>query len=106
MPGVLKNALEWGSRPTFSFPLNQKSIAIIGASRGMFGPVRSHSHLRDVLFGCNATPINRPEVYFNHASSKIDSDGNVTDESTITLLKTAVEELLKAIIVKKFHTVN
>lgn len=84
IPGVLKNALEWASRPTFGFPMNEKPIAIIGASRGMFGPVRSHMHLRDVLFGCNAATISRPEVYVNHASSKIDANGNITDETINT----------------------
>ncbi|MBD0380468.1 NADPH-dependent FMN reductase [Paenibacillus sedimenti] len=101
LPGILKNALEWGSRPTFDFPLNEKPVAIIGASRGMFGPVRSHMHLRDVLFGCNAAPISRPEVYINYSSTKIDANGNVTDESTITLLKTAVEELTNQVVAKK-----
>lgn len=59
IPGVLKNALEWASRPSFGFPLNEKPVAIIGASRGMFGPIRSHMHLRDILFECNASPLTR-----------------------------------------------
>lgn len=103
IPGILKNALEWGSRPAFGFPLNEKPVAIIGASRGMFGPVRSHMHLRDILFGCNAAPLSRPEVYINHASMKIDANGNITDETTLTYLKSAVEELTYKAVTKKLY---
>jgi chromate reductase len=97
IPGVLKNALEWASRPSFGFPLNEKPVAIIGASRGMFGPIRSHMHLRDILFGCNAAPLSRPEVYVNNAAAKINDEGKVIDDGTHELLKRAVDTLIEAI---------
>ncbi|MBB6670481.1 NADPH-dependent FMN reductase [Cohnella nanjingensis] len=96
VPGVLKNALEWGSRPSFGFPLNEKPVAIIGASRGIFGPVRGHRHLRDILFGCNAAPLSRPEVYVNHATAKINDEGTLVDEAAHDLLRAAAEALILA----------
>jgi chromate reductase len=97
IPGVLKNALEWASRPSFGFPLNEKPIAIIGASRGMLGPIRSHMHLRDILFGCNAAPLSRPEVYVGNAAAKINEEGKLIDDATHELLKQAIDALVETI---------
>jgi hypothetical protein len=60
----------------------------------MFGPIRSHMHLRDILFGCNAAPLSRPEVYITNAATKINNEGEFSDEGTHELVKKAVDALV------------
>ena len=63
MTGVLKNALDWASSNTFGNIISGKIIAIMGASRGLFGTTRSQMHLRQTLHAMNAKPLSRPEVF-------------------------------------------
>ena len=79
--GVLKNAIDWASRPP-SQPFEAKPVAIMGASPGLFGSVRAQYHLRQMLIFLNAMPVNRPEVMIGQAQNKFDADGNLTDEPT------------------------
>ena len=79
--GVLKNAIDWASRPP-SQPFEAKPVAIMGASPGLFGSVRAQYHLRQMLIFLNAMPLNRPEVMIGQAQNKFDADGNLTDEPT------------------------
>jgi chromate reductase, NAD(P)H dehydrogenase (quinone) len=81
IPGVLKNALDWASRPPDP-PLDGKPVAIMGASTGNFGTVRSQMHLRQVCVYTNMLPINKPEVLVAQAKGKFDADGRLTDETT------------------------
>lgn len=76
VPGFLKNAFDWLSRPNVGRPLASKPVAIMGATPGMFGTSRAQSHLRDMLFGLNMEPVNRPEVLVPQAHTKFDETGD------------------------------
>jgi chromate reductase, NAD(P)H dehydrogenase (quinone) len=79
--GVLKNAIDWASRPP-NQPFDGKPVAVMGASPGLFGTARAQYHLRQMLVFLNAHLVNRPEVMIGQASAKFDQDGNLTDEQT------------------------
>ena len=92
VPGVLKNAIDWASRPP-SPPFAGKPTAIMGASPGTFGTARAQHHLRQVLVSVNALALNRPEVMIGQAASRFDAEGNVTDEGTRKLIADLVAAL-------------
>jgi len=79
IPGVLKNALDWASRPPGQSPLPGKPVAVMGASTGYFGTARSQYHLRQVFVGLNMRPVNSPEVFIPMAQDKFDARGRLTD---------------------------
>lgn len=81
IPGVLKNAIDWASRPP-SPPFDGKPVAIMGASMGLVGTARAQYHLRQACVFLNAFPLNRPEVMIAQAQTKFDKDGRLTDEPT------------------------
>ena len=80
-PGVLKNALDWASRPPDP-PLFKKPAAIMGASQGPFGTARGQLHLRQVCVCTNIMVLNKPEVLVTNAQTKFDNQGRLIDEST------------------------
>jgi chromate reductase len=81
VPGVLKNALDWLSRPPEP-PFEGKPVAIMGASPGVLGTARGQYHLRQVLVYMNTFTLNKPEVFINQAAAKFDANGELTDEAT------------------------
>ena len=82
VPGVLKNAIDWVSRPPDTQPFNGKPVAILGASAGVMGTVRSQQHLRQTLMSLNMLPVNVPEVLIGQAAKRFDAQGRLTDEAT------------------------
>jgi chromate reductase, NAD(P)H dehydrogenase (quinone) len=92
IPGVLKNAIDWASRPP-NQPFARKPVAIIGASRGMFGTARAQYHLRQVCVFLDMHPINKPEVMIGAAQTKFDGNGNLTDEPTRGFIAAALVAL-------------
>jgi len=82
IPGVLKNALDWASRPAASTPLNGKPAAVMGASTGVIGTARAQQHLRLVCSYLNMLVLNQPEVLVGRARDKFDASGRLTDEPT------------------------
>jgi len=86
IPGVLKNAIDWASRPPDP-PLNGKPVAMMGASTGNFGTARAQMHLRQVCVFCNMFPFNKPEVLLMRAKEKFDADGRLTDETARGLIR-------------------
>jgi len=78
--GVLKNAIDWVSRPATASPLSGKPMAMMGAG-GRFGTARAQYHLRQIAVFTNMLPLNKPEVMVMHASEKFDAQGNLADES-------------------------
>lgn len=82
LPGVLKNALDWASRPAPTSALSDKPLAIIGASSGPWGTARAQLALRQSAVFLNLYPMNRPVLQISHAESKFDSDLKLTDETT------------------------
>lgn len=87
VPGVLKNALDWASRPPRDSALIGKPAAIMGASTGFAGTARSQAMLRQVLAGTLTPALLAPEVYVARAADKFDADGRLTDEATRDLLR-------------------
>jgi chromate reductase, NAD(P)H dehydrogenase (quinone) len=82
VPGVLKNAIDWGSRPARESVLTGKPVAIMGASTGRGGTARAQAHLRDGLAYTNGLVLPLPEVLVGLARERSDDDGNVTDQAT------------------------
>ena len=82
MPGVLKNAYDWLSRPPRQSVLNGKPTAIMGASPGMVGTARSQLQLRQSLASTNTPALLQPEVLVGQAREKFDAAGRLTDEAT------------------------
>lgn len=82
IPGVLKNAIDWASRPYGDSAWNGKPAAIMGASGGAIGTARAQYDLRKTMVFLNMFPINQPEVMIGNAGSRFDAEGNLTDEKT------------------------
>jgi chromate reductase len=93
LPGVLKNAIDWVSRPVPENPLRDKPTAIMGASGGLMGTVRAQQQLREVLQGF--TPVlHTPEVLVTSASSRFDDQGGLTDGPTREFVRALVTGLV------------
>ena len=82
VPGVLKNAIDWASRPARRSVLTDKPVAIMGASTGGGGTARAQAHLRDGLAYTNGFVLPLPEVLVGLAHEKFDDDGRLTDSQT------------------------
>lgn len=82
IPGVLKNAIDCGSRPYGQSSWEGKPAAIMGASGGPIGTARAQYDLRKMMVFLNMFPINKPEVMIGNAGDKFDGYGNLTDETT------------------------
>ncbi len=91
--GVLKNAIDWASRPPEQ-PFNDKPVAIMSASGGLFGGTRAQFHLRQIGIFLNMRFVNKPEVSIGGAATKFDAAGNLTDETTKGLIKDLMAELV------------
>lgn len=94
IPGILKNAIDWASRPYGDNAFEDKPVAIMGASGGMLGSARAQYHLRQTFVFLNMHPLNKPEVIVTFASEKIDEKGRVTDEKTREKIKELLESLV------------
>jgi chromate reductase len=95
MSGVLKNALDWISRPALHYPLRHKPVAIMGASGGNWGTVRSQLQLRQTLGSMiDAYTLSKPEVMVPRASSAFDDDGNLEDDDVRERVRGLVEALV------------
>ncbi len=94
IPGVLKNAIDWASRPPGDNSFQGKPVAIMSASPGMLGGARVQYHLRQTFVFLNMYPINKPEVFVTFAAEKIDDNGRVRDEKT----REKIKELLQSLI--------
>jgi chromate reductase, NAD(P)H dehydrogenase (quinone) len=80
IPGVLKNAIDWASRPPDQ-PFAGKPVAIMGAGAGMAGTARAQYDLRRCCVFLDMHPINKPEVLIGQAQTKFDASGRFTDEA-------------------------
>ena len=95
IPGVLKNAIDWASRPYGDNAWDGKPVAIMGASIGMLGTARAQYHLRQSCVFLNMYPLNQPEVMIANAATKFDKEGNLTDSQT----REKIGQLLQALVV-------
>ena len=94
VPGVLKNAIDWASRPYGDNAFDGKPVGIMGASIGNLGTARAQYHLRQSLVFLNMFPLNQPEVMIPEAHEKFDEDGKLKDEHT----REKIQELLQALV--------
>ena len=92
IPGVLKNALDWASRPKSDSPLRGKALAMIGAG-GSFGTLLAQNHLREIALALGMQPMTGPNLYVSRAWEKFDRQGHLTDESTRQRLAQVLEAL-------------
>jgi|SRR3989304_5270835 len=95
IPGVLKNAIDWASRPYIDKVFDGKPVAIMSASTGRLGGARAQYHLRQSFIFLNMYPINHPEVMLPSASQYIDENGNLTNEETRKLIRELLEALVQ-----------
>jgi chromate reductase len=92
--GVLKNAIDWASRPYGDNSFEGKPVAIMSASIGLLGGARAQYHLRQCFVFLDMHPINRPEVIVTFAPQKFDGKGNLTDEEIRKRIKQLLESLV------------
>jgi chromate reductase len=90
--GVLKNAIDWASRPPDQ-PFNWKPCAMMSASGSLLGGVRGQYHLRHMCVSLNCFPLNNPQVYITEAPKKFDAEGRLTDQPTRDLIRQFMAEL-------------
>jgi chromate reductase len=93
IPGVLKNALDWVSRPLATNALRNKPVAVIGASTGAFGAVWSQAELRKVLAAVGARVL-EGDLAVGHAPSRFDEAGRLIEEDVREQLREVVEALV------------
>jgi chromate reductase len=80
IPGVLKNAIDWASRPTGHAVIWGKPAAVMGASVGRSGTMRAQLHLRQIFVTINVQALNKPEIFLPYAGDKFDAEGRLVDE--------------------------
>jgi chromate reductase, NAD(P)H dehydrogenase (quinone) len=94
VPGVLKNAIDWASRPPGESAWPGKPLAVMSASTGMLGGSRAQYHLRQTLLFLDVIAVTKPEVFVTFAAGKFDESGKLTDEPT----RKVVKQLLQALV--------
>ncbi len=94
IPGVLKNAIDWASRPYGDNAWNGKPVAVMGASIGALGTARAQYHLRQVFVFLNMHPLNGPEVMISNAAQRFDDKGNLTDDATKDHIRKHLQSLV------------
>ena len=92
IPGGLKNAIDWASRPYGTNSFTRKPSAVIGTSPGAIGTAIAQQQLRSVLSFCNSPQMNAPEAYIQFTPGLIGDDGEVTDERTEEFLRAYIAE--------------
>lgn len=93
IPGALKNAIDWASRPYGQNAFTRKPSAVIGASIGQIGTAVGQQHLRSILGFCNSPQMNAPEAYIHFTPGLVMDDGEVTVDSTQEFLTHFMQEL-------------
>ena len=92
IPGALKNAIDWASRPWGQNSFDHMPAAVIGASPGQIGTAVGQQSLRAVLSFCNARQMTAPEAYVHFKPGLFTDQGEVTDESTASFLRDFIQE--------------
>jgi chromate reductase len=92
IPGALKNAIDWASRPWGQNSFDHLPAAVIGASIGAIGTAVGQQSLRAVLSFCNARQMTSPEAYIHYSPDVFAPDGEVSDESTAEFLRGFMNE--------------
>lgn len=100
MPGVLKNALDWASRPAYQSVLKGKPVLILTSSPGMVGGARAQEQLRQTLAATLSRVVPVPEVLIANVAAKVE-EGRLTDATSLKLMLEAFETLLAVTPVKR-----
>ena len=103
IPGGLKNAIDWASRPYGKNSFARKPSAVIGTSPGKIGTAIGQQHLRSILAFCNSPQMNSVEAYIQFERGLITDDGRVTNESTEEFLRQYMQEF--AAFIARVYTV-
>lgn len=93
VPGVLKNAIDWASRPAGGSPMTGKPTAIMGATPGMWGTARAQLQLRQALVYNDCPAVLKPEVLVAKAKERFDGDGRLVHEATRGFVSRLLENL-------------
>lgn len=96
IPGVLKNAIDWASRPGFASPLKGKPALIMTASPGTAGGVRAQSQIRDALTATLARPLVRQHIAIASVATRV-QDGQLVDKPTLDIIQAGLQELIEEI---------
>ncbi|WP_207510859.1 NADPH-dependent FMN reductase [Longitalea luteola] len=97
IPGLLKNAIDWASRGEDS-PLIGKPVAVMGATISLWGTVRMQLVFQNIFLYLNMKPVYKPEVLIAQAGNKFDDKGNLTDSTSLDLVRKKLEALKKLIL--------
>ena len=97
LPGGLKNAIDWASRPYSDSAWLGKPAAVMGASVGSLGTARAQYHLRQILVTLNMPVVNQPEVMIGNAAQQFDQNGRLTDEPTRQLIQKLLGALVQLV---------
>src|SRR5215831_10116644 len=97
IPGVLKNAIDWASRPYGDNAWDGKPVAIMGASVGALGTARAQYHLRQTFVFLNMDAVIQPEVMIGNAAQRFDGEGTLTDEQSRKLIRQLLESLVSKV---------
>ena len=92
IPGGLKNAIDWASRPYGRNSFTRKPSAVIGTSPGAIGTAVGQQHLRSILGFCNSPQMNAPEAYIQFTPGLVTDDGEVTNDGTADFLRTFMQD--------------
>src|SRR5215212_10105781 len=92
IPGALKNAIDWASRPWGQNAFDHIPAAVIGASMGQIGTAVAQQSLRAVLSFCNARQMTAPEAYIQYSPDVFTPDGEVTNDATVSFLSSFMSE--------------
>ena len=102
LPGGLKNAIDWASRPSGESVWHGKPAAIMGASVGSLGTARAQYHLRQILVTLDMPVVNQPEVMIANAALRFEQGGRLNDEPT----RKIIQKLLRALVYLAQKTLN
>lgn len=94
IPGVLKNAIDWASRPHADNAFDEKPLAIMGASIGGIATARAQYHLRQSCVFLNMYPLNKPEVMVGFMQEKLNENGRLADDKTKEIIKSMLVNLV------------
>lgn len=97
IPGVLKNALDWASRPPGKSVLTRKAAAIMGGTQGRMGTARAQSQLRQTLVYSDTRVVQQPEVLVANVQSVFDGEGRLTDEATRKFIRQLLDALAERV---------
>lgn len=100
LPGLLKNAIDWASRGEDA-PLLGKPIAVMGATIGLWGTVRMQMDFHNIFLYLNMKPVYKPEVLISQAKNKFDEKGNLTDTTSLDLVRKKLQALKDLILHEK-----